>query len=112
MVGDESRTEYEAERSYMKVYKDAESHSDTEEMLAGELVEGTSQTLLQVSLPLCRGDDLPLCRGDQRLAVKAVWTGVKTCLPSPLKSRGSHKATIWSCSRVCQHLLFFEGQIQ
>lgn len=30
-------------------------------------------------------------------------------LPSPLKSKGSHRATIWICSRVCQHLLLFWG---
>lgn len=83
--------------------------SDTEEMLAAEAAEGTSQSLLKVSLPLCRGDNLE----DQSLATELVWMRVRIPLPSPLKSRGSHKATIWSCSRVCQHLLgFFEGQIQ
>lgn len=34
---------------------------------------------------------------------------VRACLPSPLKSKGSHRATIWICSRVCQHLLLFWG---
>lgn len=78
--------------------------SGTEEAaLAGEPVEGTSQRLLKVFLPLCRGDNLE----DESLAAKPVWMRVGTRLPSPLKSRGSHKATIWICSRVCQHLLLF-----
>lgn len=79
--------------------------SDTEETLAGEPAEGTSQFLLKVSLPLCRGDNLE----DRSLAARPVWMRVRACLPSPLKSKGSHKATIWICSRVCQHLLLFWG---
>lgn len=74
-----------------------------EAALAGEPAEGTSQRLLKVFLPLCRGDNLE----DESLAAKPVWMRVGTRLPSPLKSRGSHKATIWICSRVCQHLLLF-----
>lgn len=57
--------------------------SDTEEMLAGEPAEGTSQPLLKVSLPLCRGDNLE----DQSLAAEPVWMKVRNTSSFPFKEQ-------------------------
>lgn len=50
------------------------SSSDTEEMLAGDPAEGTSQPLLKVSL---QGDDLE----DQSLAMEPGWEQEHVFLP-------------------------------